>query len=132
VINCVIFTIGTLAFIGAIYFSVDTWKTRRELLSGDRVMTTRTERPSEYVMRKGLDVYEQIDLQADRIKELEGWIAASDGLQCPSCDNTGGYPRQISEHEVVEEQCEFCWVVDDSVFNRNRKKLAAAEGESDD
>ena len=34
-------------------------------------MTTRTETPAEYVMRKGMDPYEQIDLQAEKIKRLQ-------------------------------------------------------------
>lgn len=33
-------------------------------------MTTRTETPAEYVMRKGMDPYEQIDLQAEEIERL--------------------------------------------------------------
>ena len=50
----------------------------------------------------------------DKIKELEGNIKGSAGLQCPACDNVGWYVGHYGE----QEQCEFCYTVPDSIFKR--------------
>ena len=36
---------------------------------------------------------------------------------CPNCENVGWYARQVSDDEYEQEQCEFCYTVEDSVFN---------------
>lgn len=65
---------------------------------------------------------------ADEIERLRGNIAASGGLQCPNsgCNNQGWYPQQIADDEWEQVQCEFCYCVDDSVYERT----CAAEDKS--
>ena len=53
-----------------------------------------------------------------RNKELEATITASAGLSCPNCENDGCIPEQDGRGEWYPTQCEFCYVVEDSVFNR--------------
>jgi len=50
------------------------------------------------------------------------------GQECPNpaCGNTGGFPVPDGRGGWEECQCEFCWTVEDSVFNQRRK---AATGE---
>jgi hypothetical protein len=77
-------------------------------------------RDGEILLGIALGFEREFDRVSTEYSELQSWVAASAGLKCPNCNDSGGYPRQISEDEVVEEQCEFCWVVEDSIFNRNR------------
>ena len=58
-------------------------------------------------------------------QELRSFVAASAGLECPNreCDNKGWYAQQISDDEAEQVQCEFCYAVDDSIFNRRRKRF---------
>lgn len=60
-------------------------------------------------------------LQSD-YRNLKMAVDGSEGLKCPQhgCNDSGGYPRQISETDCEEVQCEFCWTVSDSVFMRCR------------
>ena len=56
------------------------------------------------------------------LKLLKEDIAASRGLKCPNCEDSGGFPGYDGFGQVVQQQCEFCWTVTDSIFNRRRKK----------
>ena len=55
-------------------------------------------------------------------------LPESQWQDCPVCNNTGGYPVHIcdgTQHMCnarcpQEEQCEFCWTVEASVFNQKR------------
>ena len=48
---------------------------------------------------------------------------------CPDCDNTGCIPIQIAEGEWEPMQCEFCYCVEDSLFNRRTEFIQAADKE---
>lgn len=41
--------------------------------------------------------------------------------QCPNCDNVGGYPAEDSFGELYQEQCQFCWEKENSVFRVKEK-----------
>lgn len=65
--------------------------------------------------------------EIERLQKLEAEVKASAGLKCPTCDDSGGYPVHGpnpdpyyggTTPEVLQEQCEFCWTVPDSVFRR--------------
>lgn len=53
-------------------------------------------------------------------------IPESEWQECPNpnCNNSGGYPRRVRmmtpdgrmDSEWEQEQCQFCWTVDESVF----------------
>lgn len=45
-------------------------------------------------------------------------VELSTGLDCPNCDNVGYTPHQTSDNDWEQEQCEFCYEVPESVFNR--------------
>ena len=62
------------------------------------------------------------DRLRERLRELQEHVAASAGLQCPNtdCNNQGWYPQQVGDDEFEQVQCEFCCVVDDSIFNREK------------
>ena len=67
------------------------------------------------------DIYELEDKfikRGKRIAELEAQVAASAGLSCPNCDNEGFTSEQGGSGEWYQCQCEFCYTVKDSVFNR--------------
>ena len=49
---------------------------------------------------------------------IEGYGPAP--IQCPNCNNTGGYPIPDGDGDWQEEQCEFCWTEPNSIFNRTR------------
>ena len=53
------------------------------------------------------------------LAERESLLKVSGGLKCPNCDDTGAIPRQDGYGEWYPEQCEFCYTVEDSIFNRN-------------
>jgi hypothetical protein len=56
------------------------------------------------------------------LKQLKEEIVLSRGLKCPNCDDTGGFPNYDSHGEIYQCQCQFCYEVKDSIFNRSRKK----------
>jgi hypothetical protein len=62
-----------------------------------------------------------------KLRDLEGNVAASAGLKCPNtgCNDTGCIDRQVGDDDWEQEQCEFCWCVDDSIFNRGLAKEPA-------
>ena len=68
---------------------------------------------------------EAADIQGlvDRAEQLE----ASNGLSCPNCDNSGVIPEQDERGEWYPTQCEFCYTVKDSVFNRNKAQEQSDE-----
>ena len=55
-----------------------------------------------------------------RVEELEGWTKVSLGLKCPSCDDVGWFPVKTDYDEWEQQQCEFCYTVHDSIFNRRQ------------
>ena len=55
-----------------------------------------------------------------QIKELEGNIKVSGGLKCPSCDDTGIIAVGDNSFGWEQQQCEFCYTVPDSIFNRSK------------
>lgn len=63
----------------------------------------------------------------DPLRALIRDVEASDGLKCPNsgCGDQGFIPRQVSEDDWEQEQCEFCYTVPDSIFNR---LASASEG----
>ena len=74
----------------------------------------RTFRHRAHQLRQTADVLE-------RLQERISWIDMSPGLKCPNCNDTGGYAIDDGHDGCQEEQCEFCWVVDDSIFNKSRR-----------
>lgn len=50
--------------------------------------------------------------------EVLSAVAGSAGIKCPNCNDQGFTPRQIDDDEWEQEQCEFCYCVSESVFNR--------------
>ena len=40
----------------------------------------------------------------------------------PNCKDSGGYPVDDGYGGCEEEQCQFCWTVENSMFNYTRKK----------
>ena len=72
----------------------------------------------------GTNSLHQVGLLQERIKVLEDVLAASGGLKCPNCDDEGFTPEQDGRGEWYQEQCEFCYTVKDSIFNR---AIAAAD-----
>jgi hypothetical protein len=63
----------------------------------------------------------QASAEIQRLKDL---IATSGGLQCPdpACNNQGWSPIQVRDDEWEQQQCEWCYTVEDSVFMRNQPK----------
>ena len=43
--------------------------------------------------------------------------------KCPCCDDVGWYVQQVAHDEHEQIQCEFCYTIEDSIFN-SRIKLA--------
>lgn len=52
-------------------------------------------------------------------------VAISLGLKCPNCDDVGWY-LGVCDGDAQQIQCEFCYTVEDSVFNV-RKRLEAKD-----
>ena len=56
------------------------------------------------------------------LRRLVKDVEASAGLKCPNCDDVGWYSGSYLDGggEEAEEQiqCEFCYTVADSIFNR--------------
>jgi hypothetical protein len=48
--------------------------------------------------------------------------------KCPSCEDVGWFPVQTDYDEWEQQQCEFCYTVEDSIFMR---KAATEQGESE-
>ena len=65
--------------------------------------------------------------QTAEIERLEGEVKMSGGLKCPSCEDIGWYPVQTDFDEWEQQQCEFCYTIDGSIFNRR----AALDKEQD-
>lgn len=42
--------------------------------------------------------------------------------QCPECDNSGGIPRQVGDHEWEWKLCRFCYERDGLLTNRTTDK----------
>jgi len=59
---------------------------------------------------------------ADEIERMTSELDTSAGLKCPNCDDVGWYPNQISDDDWEQVQCEFCYTIKDSVFNRTQNK----------
>ena len=79
-----------------------------------------------------LDLLEDSVKLKDRIKVLEDDLSVSGGLKCPNCNDVGWFTESYMDHrgdECPEQiQCEFCYTVKDSIFNR---ATAAAENEGE-
>ncbi len=64
----------------------------------------------------------------DPLRALIRDVEASDGLKCPNCDDVGysveavqartPYSDHGDDFELEQVQCEFCYTVPDSIFNR--------------
>ncbi len=54
----------------------------------------------------------------DPLRSLIRDVETSGGLKCPSCDDEGFTVVQVGEDDWEQEQCEFCYTVPDSIFNR--------------
>lgn len=54
-------------------------------------------------------------------KEIE--FLSIKGQHCPNCPDQGWYAIQNRNGDPEQEQCEFCYTVEDSVFNINNKVL---------
>lgn len=74
---------------------------------------------------KGRD-YIALIQSVDPLRRLVKDVQASGGLKCPNCDDEGftveaepciGYDGE-EDLECVQVQCEFCYTVPDSIFNR--------------
>lgn len=78
--------------------------------------------PSE--LNEAVRIKQEIERLTTEVSELKDFIAASGGLKCRNCDDEGWYPMQVGDDEWEQVQCEFCYVVDDSIFNRKQKALA--------
>lgn len=51
-------------------------------------------------------------------KELEEYETQFlQGEPCPNCPDQGWYAVQVDEGEFEQVQCEFCYTVENSVFN---------------
>ena len=46
-------------------------------------------------------------------------IKISGGLKCPNCDDEGYTPEQDGYGYWYQQQCEFCYSIPDSIFERN-------------
>ena len=59
---------------------------------------------------------------ADRLT-LEEAVALSAGLKCPDpdCADQGFTVEPDGHGDWYQCQCEFCWTVEDSLFNRRRR-----------
>ena len=64
------------------------------------------------------------------LAELKQQIATSLGLKCPNCDDVGFTVEDVQDvsmglgghgETLEQEQCEFCYAVPDSVFNRRAR-----------
>lgn len=74
----------------------------------------------------------------DQTKEQEYVLMASNPEQCPNCDNQGytlheicvdrGYGGECIVQELEQEQCEFCYENENSIFNYN-KMISRLKGE---
>ena len=64
-----------------------------------------------------------------RLEWLEHWIDIAGGISCPNCGNVGYTVYALPDGEPAMEQCEFCYVCEDSVFNR-LKTSGKEEGDS--
>lgn len=54
----------------------------------------------------------------DPLRRLIKDVKASAGLKCPNCSDVGYYT--VCDGDFPEQvQCEFCYTVVDSIFNRN-------------
>ena len=56
----------------------------------------------------------------EQLVDLQHMIKISEGLSCPNCENKGFTPEQDGFGNWYQEQCEFCYTVKDSVFNRQQ------------
>lgn len=76
----------------------------------------------------------------DALHRLAHDVRASAGLKCPNCNDEGftveatshtrwvddpndGEPVAVDEQELVQVQCEFCYTIPDSVFNRRNQAI---------
>ena len=70
----------------------------------------------------------------DPLRALIRDVEASAGLKCPNCDDVGFTVEQNTSHfneeDFVQVQCEFCYTVPDSIFNRRMEEnpLPLADG----
>lgn len=62
----------------------------------------------------------EVEREREKVESLEEGIRISAGLKCPNCDDVGFIPVQVSEDHFEQEQCEFCYTIPDSVFNRGK------------
>lgn len=86
-------------------------------------------------MWRDLEAHRRVRAAAAALEQSQerlSWVDMSPGLKCPSCDDTGGFPVDDGHGGCEEQQCEFCWVVDDSIFNKSRKALALVKDAAGD
>ena len=78
----------------------------RDLIQRNAKMTTYYESRGEYLMRKGMDPYEQVDLQAEKIMALEKEIECLSheiDVQCSS----EYVERILKENERLQKKCDY-------------------------
>ena len=78
----------------------------RDLIQRKAKMTTYYESRGEYLMRKGMDPYEQVDLQAEKIMALEKEIERLSheiDVQCSS----EYVERILKENERLQKKCDY-------------------------
>jgi len=80
--------------------------------------------------------YDATDSVATILNQVEAHLAAAKeaddkaiGKDCPNCPNQGWYMVPDSKGDPTPEQCQWCYVVEDSKFNLDNK--AAKEADND-
>jgi len=63
-------------------------------------------------------LFQDIETLEKEYQKLEGLIQISGGLKCPNCNDEGFTPEQDGFGNWYQQQCQFCWEMADSVFNR--------------
>ena len=53
--------------------------------------------------------------------EKEKWIEIAGGIKCPNCDDEGFKPVQDNYGGWEQEQCQFCYECQDSIFSRKAR-----------
>ena len=55
--------------------------------------------------------------------ELKDWVKLSEGLKCPNCDDVGFIVVPDDRGGWEEQQCQFCYQCEDSIFRRLKDDL---------